>query len=65
MKIILVLLWVGVMISSAIGVFVIIGGMASAKTAIQESVVVAFGIAFAVIPYCFTRALEGINKADK
>jgi hypothetical protein len=63
MKIILTLLWIGVCISVALGALILGGGMMSATGAPQEAVVCCLALCFAVLPYVFTRAVEGIALA--
>jgi hypothetical protein len=60
MKSFLVLLWIGVCVSVGFGALILVGGMTSAKGAPQEAVVCALALCFAVLPYVFTRAVEGI-----
>lgn len=64
MKALAVLAWVGTIIGSAIGGFILLTGMTTAQSAPQEAVVCALAIAFAVIPYCVARALTEICRMD-
>ncbi len=59
MKIILGILWIGVGVSVCIAAVILVGGMATAGGAPQEAVVCALAVAVAVLPYVFTRAVEG------
>jgi len=48
--------------SSVLGVVVIVMGMEEAKGAPQEAVVICFGLACAVIPYCITRSISELRS---
>jgi hypothetical protein len=50
--------WILTMIGSVIGGFIVITGVANASGAPQEASAAAIGVAFAVIPYCFARAVS-------
>ncbi|MCF8534081.1 MAG: hypothetical protein K9G48_13820 [Reyranella sp.] len=56
-------LWVCTMLASVVGGLVFAGGMLGAKSAPQEAAVAAMGLCIAIIPYIFTRAIEGIGQA--
>lgn len=49
--------WGVTMLMSAIGAIVAFTGMAAANGAPQEAAAAAMGLAIAVIPYCFSRAI--------
>ncbi|GGE19417.1 hypothetical protein GCM10011529_27450 [Polymorphobacter glacialis] len=51
-------MWTVTIISSGIGVLLFFTGMAGAKSAVQEAASAAQAMAFAVIPYIMSRALE-------
>lgn len=55
-------LWVGVMFSVGIGVFVLIVGLSAAQTVMQEATSISLGIAFGVLPYVFTRAFAELSN---
>ena len=65
MKPILILLWIAVCLAAGVATLILISGMAAASGAPQEAVVCALAVAVAVIPYVFTRAVEGIALASK
>ena len=54
--------WAMTLLGCLMGVAIIILGFASAQGAPQEAVVAALGIACAVIPYCFARAVTELGK---
>lgn len=64
MKVILVLLWIGVLFAAGLAALILLSGMSTASGAPQEAVVCALAVAVAVIPYVFTRAVEGIGAAS-
>jgi uncharacterized alpha/beta hydrolase family protein len=57
-------LWILVMLGSTIGGFFVVGLFVYAKSAPQEASMAATAVAFAVIPYVFTRAFEGLADSD-
>lgn len=54
--------WVVTMLGCLLGGVVIVVGFAYAQSAPQEAVVITLGLACAVIPYCFARAVSEIGK---
>ena len=62
MKVLLILLWLCTMLSSTLGAYLLFGAL-SAEAAPGQAAAAAVAIGFAVIPYVFTRSLEGIAKA--
>jgi hypothetical protein len=57
--------WVITMIGACLGTLVLVLGFASAKGAPQEAASAALAVALAVIPYVFTRAVEGIQRENR
>lgn len=55
-------LWIGVILSSLLGVLIVFGAITITQTVMQESAGIALGISFAVIPYCIARAVSEIGK---
>ena len=49
-------------VSSVIGVVVIVMGMGEVNSAPQEAVVLCLGLAFAVIPYCIARSISELRS---
>lgn len=62
-EIVIVLLGLSVLTCCVYSVMFIVGGMSASKSAVQETTVIAFGLAVTVIPYCFARAFEMIVRA--
>lgn len=56
------LFWITTIISSGLGGFVAIEGIANASSAPQQAAAAAMGVAFAVIPYCIARAVSELGK---
>lgn len=54
-------LWVCTLLASVIAAVVLVGGLTMAKGAPQEASVAGIALCIAVIPYVFTRAIEGIG----
>lgn len=50
------------MLMSVVGAFVAYAGISAATEAPQKAVAVAMGLAFAVIPYCFSRAITEMRS---
>src|SRR5215813_9847962 len=68
MGLILCLCWAVTILSVCVGASTMLSGLANANGSPQQAAAAAVGVAFAVIPYCFTRALSEINRevrADK
>lgn len=53
--------WVLTILGCALGVLILITGMASAKGAPQKAVVCALSVACCVLPYCFARAVHHLR----
>lgn len=63
---ILILVWIGACCSAAIGGLIILSGMAAAQSAPQEASVCAFGLSWAIIPYCIARGVtEMVRSGNK
>lgn len=54
--------WGVTMLMSVVGAFVAYTGIAGANGAPQEAAAAAMGLAIAVIPYCFSRAISEMNS---
>lgn len=54
--------WVLTVVGSLLGIVIVGVGMLIAQSAPQEAVVVALGIACAVVPYCLARAVSELSK---
>lgn len=65
MKGLLIFLWICVIGAAAFAALVLVAGLGTATGAPQEAVICALAVAIAVIPYVFTRAVEGIGVAGK
>ncbi len=64
MKSFIKICWALTALSSAVGGIVGALGIITASSAPQEASIAAIAIALAVIPYCFTRALQQGSKGD-
>jgi hypothetical protein len=53
--------WVVTLLGSVLGAFVAVTGIAGANGSPQQSAAAAIGLAFAVIPYCFARAVSELR----
>jgi len=58
----LVVCWVVTIICAVLGFLTVATGIAEAKGAPQQAAAAAMGVAWAVIPYCFTRAVSAIQR---
>jgi hypothetical protein len=55
-------LWVCTVLASVLAAVILVGALATAKGAPQEAAGAAIALCVAVIPYVFTRAVEGIGQ---
>ena len=51
--------WILTALGAAVGLLELISGIGGAESAPQEAAAAAIAVALAVIPYVFTRAMEG------
>lgn len=56
------LFWLLTMLSCMVGGFFLMIALLASTGAPQEAAGAAIAVAFAVVPYCFTRALEGFRR---
>jgi len=56
--------WVLTLVGAAIGGVTFFSGMLQARSAPQEAAAAAFAIGWAVLPYVWTRAWEGLTRPD-
>lgn len=54
--------WFGVALGTVIGMALLVFSLLSNMSAPQQGAAAAAGCGFAVIPYCFARAFDEINK---
>ena len=57
--------WIAVIVGAVLGALTLLGGIFGANSAVQESAAFALAIAFAIIPYCFARALSEIERIKR
>ncbi|MCX7366741.1 MAG: hypothetical protein NTV97_33680 [Alphaproteobacteria bacterium] len=56
----MIAMWILTLVAAGFAAMTALGGVVSAKSAPQEAAVAAIALCIAVIPYVFTRALDGI-----
>jgi quinol-cytochrome oxidoreductase complex cytochrome b subunit len=65
MRFFLQFLWIFVAIGAAIGVVFVVMALDASSNAMARTTAAAIGVAFAVIPYIFVRAVEGMAGPQK
>lgn len=58
------IMWLVSAVFTVIGALTFIGLSTSANSALQEAVAAGIGLALAVIPYCFARAISELSIKD-
>jgi hypothetical protein len=56
------IMWVVTFFSCLLGALVLVVGVLGADGAPQEAAAAAVAVALAVIPYCFTKSIEGMDR---
>lgn len=64
-QLILILVWIVSILGAVLGTFILFGGMSSARSAPQQTVVCALALAVTVLPYCLARAVTEIIKSKE
>lgn len=65
-QVVLMLVWVAACCSATFGGLIVLTGMAAAKSAPQEASACAFGLSWAIIPYCIAKGVtEMVRSGNK
>lgn len=59
----MIFFWIVTMLCSCVASLVLISGVVTSKSSPQEAAVSAFAVALVVIPYVFTRCIEGMIRS--
>src|SRR5688572_18489014 len=57
--------WIVCLLASVVSALFLVSGLSSAESAPQEASIAAISVAIVVIPYVFTKAIEGIYKSEE
>jgi len=57
--------WIICLFASVISALFLISGLSAAESAPQEASIAAISVAIVIIPYVFTRAIEGFYKSNE
>lgn len=57
-------LWIAVMVGCAFGFLTLLRVLLFAESAPQEAAGAGIALAYSIIPYCFVRALQELQKSD-
>lgn len=59
------LCWIVTVVATLPGAYLLISAFMDAQSAPQEAALAAMAMAVVVVPYIFTRAMEGLSKKDE
>ena len=64
MKVLLIILWLATLLSTCVAGITLLGAL-NAQAAPGQAAAAALACGFAIIPYIFTRAVEGIGRGQR
>jgi hypothetical protein len=61
----MIFIWILALLGSIAAGLTLFGGILFSNGAPQQAAAAAIAVGFAVIPYCFARAIEKLNRGEK